>query len=57
MAILKDSIVSGNLRVTDTILTNIVQADTIKALSSSSSTTFGPGTSGQMLISNGTNVY
>lgn len=57
MAILKDSIVSGNLRVTDTILTNIVQADTIKARSSSSSTTFGPGTSGQMLISNGTNVY
>ncbi len=57
MAQLKDSIVSGNLRVTDTILADVVQVDTIKARSSSTSTTMSPGTAGQMLLSNGTNAY
>ena len=57
MAQLKDTIVSGNLRVTDTILTDTIQADTIKARTGSSSTTCGPGTNGQVLKSNGTNAY
>lgn len=57
MAILKDSVVSGNLRVTDTILTETIETDTIKARASSSSTTMSTGTAGQGLRTDGTNVY
>ena len=57
MAQLKDSIVSGNLRVTDTTLTDTLQVTTIKAPTSSGGTTYGPGTSGQVLKSNGTMTY
>ena len=57
MAQLKDTIVSGNLRVTDTVLADTVQVDTIKAHSSSSSTTMSTGTDGQVLKTDGTNVY
>ena len=57
MANLKDTMVSGNLRVTDTILTDTVQTESIKARSSASSTTFSTGTDGQSLKTDGTNVY
>lgn len=57
MAQLKDTIVSGNLRVTDTTLTDTLHVTTIKAPTSSGGTTYGPGTSGQVLKSNGTMTY
>ena len=57
MAQLKDSVVSGNLRVTDTTFTDTLQATIIKAPTSSGGTTYGPGTSGQVLKSNGTTAY
>lgn len=57
MAQLKDTIVSGNLRVTDTTLTDTLQVTTIKAPNSSGGTTYGPGTNGQVLKSNGTTTY
>lgn len=57
MAQLKDSVVSGNLRVTDSTLTDTLQTTIIKAPTSSGGTTYGPGTSGQVLKSNGTTVY
>lgn len=57
MAQLKDSIVSGNLRVTDTTLTDTLQVTTIKAPTTSGGTAYGPGTSGQVLKSNGTTTY
>lgn len=57
MAQLKDSIVQGNLRVTDTTLTDTLQVTTIKAPTSSGGSTYGPGSSGQVLKSNGSDVY
>ena len=57
MAILKDSVVTGNLRVTGDTMANGVQAKIIRAPTSSGATTFGPGTDGQILKSNGTTVY
>lgn len=57
MAQLKNTVVSGNLRVTDTVLTDTVQTESIKAHSSSSATTFTTGTNGQVLTTDGTNVY
>lgn len=57
MAQLKDSIVQGNLRVTDTTLTDTLQVTTIKAPTSAGGTTYGPGTDGQVLKSNGSSVY
>ena len=57
MAQLKDSIVSGNLRVSDTTLSTTVQLTTLRAPTTSGGTTYGPGTSGQVLKSNGTTSY
>lgn len=57
MAKLKDTLVSGSLRATDTIYTTTVQAQIIQALISSDGTTYGPGSNGQVLKSNGTSVY
>ena len=57
MAQLKDTIVSGNLRVTDTTLTDTLQVTTIKAPTSSGGTAYGSGTNGQILKSNGTTTY
>ena len=57
MAQLKDSIVSGNLRVTNTTFSDTVQVTKIKAPTTSGGTTYGPGTSGQVLKSNGTSIY
>ena len=57
MAQLKDSIVSGNLRVTDSTLTDTLQATVVKVPTTDGGTTYGPGTNGQIIKSNGTTVY
>ena len=57
MAQLKDSMVTGNLRVTDTIYTDTVQVDTIKTHTASDTSAVGPGTDGQILKTNGTSSY
>ena len=57
MAQLKDTIVSGSLRATDTIYTTTLQTQIINAPTTSNSTTYGPGTNDQVLKSNGTSVY
>ena len=57
MAQLKDSIVQGNLRVTDEVLTDTLQATKIEVPTTSGGTTYGVGTNGQVIKSNGTTVY
>ena len=57
MAQLKDSIVSGNLRVTDETLTDSLQVTTINAPTAAGGSTYGAGTNGQVLKSNGTSTY
>lgn len=57
MAQLKDTIVTGNLRVTDTTLTDELQVDVIKTHSSSGANTMTAGTDGQILKTNGTSSY
>ena len=57
MAQLKDSMITGNLRVTDTIYTDTVQVDTIKTHTASDTSAVGPGTDGQILKTNGTSSY
>lgn len=57
MAQLKDSIIQGNLRVSDSTLTDTLQTTTIKAPTTSGGTTYGAGTNGQVLKSNGTSTY
>jgi len=57
MASLKDTVVSGSLRATDTIYSTTNQFQILHIPTSSNGTTYGPGTSGQVLKSNGTSVY
>lgn len=57
MAQLKDTIVSGFLRVTEALLTNKVQTKSIHAPLASDDTSFTPGTSGQTLVSDGTQAH
>ena len=57
MAQLKDTTVSGSLRVTDTLYTTTNQFQILRIPTSSDGTTYGPGTDGQILKSNGTSVY
>lgn len=57
MAQLKDTVVSGSLRATDTIYSTTNQFQILKIPTSSNGTTYGPGTNGQILKSNGTSVY
>jgi len=57
MAQLKDTVVSGSLRATDTLYSTTAQFQILRAPTSSNGTTYGPGTSGQILKSNGTSVY
>ena len=57
MAQLKDSIVSGNLRITGMTLTDTMQATIIRAPSTSGGTSYSAGTNGQILRSNGTSSY
>ena len=57
MAQLKDTVVSGSLRATDTVYTTTAQFQVVSAPTTSDGTTYGPGTNGQVLKSNGTSVY
>lgn len=57
MAQLKDTVVSGNLNVSNGIQANSVQTSAIKIPTTSGGTTLGPGTAGQTIKSNGTTVY
>ncbi len=59
MAQLKDTLITGDLRVTDNIAADTAQITILKAktTSSTSETNFGPGTVGEVLKSNGTNTY
>ena len=57
MAQLKSTIVTGNLQVTEKIITGALKTNVIEVPTTTGGTTFGPGTDGNVLISNGTNVY
>lgn len=57
MAQLRDTVVSGSLRATDTIYSTTNQFQILRIPTSSNGTTYGPGTNGQILKSNGTSVY
>lgn len=57
MALLKDTVVSGSLRATDSLLTTTVQTQILKIPTASNGTTYGPGTSGNIIYSNGTSAY
>lgn len=57
MAQLKDTVVSGSLRATDTIYSTTNQFQILKIPTSSNGTAYGVGDNGQILKSNGTSVY
>lgn len=57
MAQLKDSVVAGSLRVTDTIYGVTAQLSAIKIPTASGGNTLGSGTNGQIIMTNGTDVY
>ena len=53
MAQLKDTVISGSLRVTDTTYTTTADVSFIKASTAAGATAHGTGTAGQALFSNG----
>lgn len=57
MAQLKDSVVLGSLRVTDTLFGTTGQFTKLNIPTTSGGTTYGPGSNNQVLKSNGTTVY
>lgn len=57
MAQLKDLIVNGPARLVGDVFTVSLQVDTVKALTSSAATSYGVGTTDQLLASNGTKAY
>lgn len=57
MAILKDTVISGSLRATDTIYSTTAQFQILRAPTTSGGTTYGPGTNRNFLKSNGTSAY
>lgn len=57
MAQLKDLIVNGASRLIGDAFVNKIQITSISAPTSAGGSTYGPGTSGQVLKSNGTSVY
>ena len=57
MAQLKDTTIQGSARVTDTLYSNAVQAKIFNIPTASNGTTYGPGSDGQVLKSNGASVY
>ena len=57
MAQLKSTVVSGSLRVTDSTYTSTLQTQILHAPTTSNGTTYGAGTNGQVLRSNGTTTY
>ena len=57
MAQLKDTVVSGSLRATDSLLTTTLQTKILNAPAASNGTSYGPGSDGQILFSNSTSIY
>lgn len=57
MASLKDTIINGALRVIGSLFAGKVQTNTMHVPTSSGGSTYGAGTSGQVLATNGTTVY
>lgn len=57
MAQLKDLLVNGVTRLVGDTIVNKIQITSISAPTSAGGSTYGPGTSGQVLKSNGTSVY
>ena len=57
MAQLKDTVISGNLRVTESVQADKVQTSKLNLPTASNGTTYGPGSNGQVVKSNGTSVY
>jgi hypothetical protein len=57
MAQLKDTVVQGSLRATDTLFSTTAQFQILRAPTTSGGTTFGPGSTNNLLKSNGTSVY
>ena len=57
MAQLKDLLVTGASRLIGDVYTSQIQISKLNALTGASATTYGSGTSGQVLMSNGTNTY
>lgn len=57
MAILKDTVVTSNLRATSSLLAPTGQFKTLQVLSATNATSFGVGTNNQVIRSNGTNSY
>lgn len=57
MANLIDTIIKGTARVLGTLFAKKVQTDTLNAPTTSGGSTFGPGSNGQILKSNGTTMY
>lgn len=57
MAQLKDLIVNGASQLIGDVYTSQIQISKLNALTSASATTYGAGSAGQALMSNGTNTY
>ena len=57
MAQLKDTIVTGNMRITENLAASSAQTGVLKLPTASGGTTYGVGTNGQVIKSNGTTVY
>lgn len=57
MAQLKDTVVSGSLHATDSLLANILSTISLKIPTTSNGSTYGTGTAGQIVRSNGSSVY
>lgn len=57
MAQLKNTIVTGNLQVTEKTISGAIKTPKVEAPTTSGGTTYGAGTSGQVLTTNGTSVY
>lgn len=57
MAMLSDTVVCGGLRVTDKTYTDTIQAKYYHVPTSSGGSTYGAGSNGQVLRSNGTTSY
>ncbi len=57
MAQLKDLLVNGVARFISDVFTNKIQITSLSAPTASGGTTYGAGTSGQALMTNGTSIY
>lgn len=57
MAQLKNTIVTGNLQVTEKTISGVIKTPKVEAPTTSGGTSYGAGTSGQVLTTNGTSVY